>query len=112
MINDATVTVADLVADNGVVHVIDAVLLPPTSVENASAIAVEVFPNPAADVLNVRAELMSNDRIVAMDAQGRLTFDGAATPSVDVSAWAAGLYTLSVVRDGVPVFTTRVAISD
>ena len=29
-INDAQVTVADIVTDNGVVHVIDAVLLPPT----------------------------------------------------------------------------------
>ncbi|WP_430811192.1 MULTISPECIES: fasciclin domain-containing protein [unclassified Carboxylicivirga] len=32
MINDAMVTLADLEADNGVVHVIDAVLLPPTTV--------------------------------------------------------------------------------
>ena len=30
-INDAQVTVADLEADNGVVHVINAVLLPPTT---------------------------------------------------------------------------------
>ena len=29
-INNAMVTVADIVGDNGVVHVIDAVLLPPT----------------------------------------------------------------------------------
>ena len=33
-INDAQVTVADLVADNGVVHVIDAVLLPPPPPSN------------------------------------------------------------------------------
>ena len=30
MVNNATVTVADITTDNGVVHVIDAVLLPPT----------------------------------------------------------------------------------
>ena len=29
MINDATVILADLIGSNGVVHVIDAVLLPP-----------------------------------------------------------------------------------
>ena len=32
-INDAQVTVTDIVTDNGVVHVIDAVLLPPTEPE-------------------------------------------------------------------------------
>ena len=30
MINNATVTAADIMADNGVVHVIDTVILPPT----------------------------------------------------------------------------------
>ena len=39
-INDAKVTVADLVADNGVVHVIDAVLIPPT-------------PEPAGTVVDI-----------------------------------------------------------
>ena len=33
-INDAQVTVADIEAGNGVVHVIDAVLLPPAPVTN------------------------------------------------------------------------------
>ena len=39
-INDAQVTVADIVADNGVVHVIDAVLIPPT-------------PEPAGTVVDI-----------------------------------------------------------
>jgi uncharacterized surface protein with fasciclin (FAS1) repeats len=30
-VNDATVTTADVVASNGVIHVIDTVLLPPSS---------------------------------------------------------------------------------
>ena len=34
-IDNAMVTVADIIADNGVVHVIDAVLLPPTPATNS-----------------------------------------------------------------------------
>ena len=51
MINQATVTGPDITTDNGVVHVVDAVLLPPslTSVETLSAEAygIKVTPNPA-----------------------------------------------------------------
>jgi transforming growth factor-beta-induced protein len=31
MVNDATVTTADVMATNGVIHVIDSVILPPES---------------------------------------------------------------------------------
>ena len=41
-INDAQVTVADIVTDNGVVHVIDAVLLPPTEPEPTTVVDIIV----------------------------------------------------------------------
>jgi len=41
-INDAQVTVADIVADNGVVHVIDAVLIPPTSEPTGTVVDIVV----------------------------------------------------------------------
>ncbi|WP_462319195.1 fasciclin domain-containing protein [Marinilabilia sp.] len=56
-INDAMVTVADIEADNGVVHVINAVLDPgsSTNVANISANveAIKVFPNPSSTYFNV-----------------------------------------------------------
>ena len=54
LVNDAMVIVADLVADNGVVHVIDAVLLPstPDSIDEAVA-DWTVMPNPAKDVITL-----------------------------------------------------------
>jgi uncharacterized surface protein with fasciclin (FAS1) repeats len=54
MINNATVTAADVQADNGVVHVIDAVLVP--SLANISELSTsnfEVSPNPSSDVIKI-----------------------------------------------------------
>eukprot|EP00542_Grammatophora_oceanica_P022796 CAMPEP_0194026282 /NCGR_PEP_ID=MMETSP0009_2-20130614/603_1 /TAXON_ID=210454 /ORGANISM="Grammatophora oceanica, Strain CCMP 410" /LENGTH=59 /DNA_ID=CAMNT_0038664885 /DNA_START=33 /DNA_END=209 /DNA_ORIENTATION=+ len=39
MINDATVIMADVMATNGVIHVIDAVLLPPDDMEMSPTMA-------------------------------------------------------------------------
>ena len=56
-INNAQVILADVPADNGVVHIINAVILPPslTAVEDLSRsdFDIKVFPNPVSDVLNI-----------------------------------------------------------
>jgi transforming growth factor-beta-induced protein len=57
-INDSKVTITDILADNGVVHVIDAVLLPPNKLVNESETrsyknTTEIYPNPFADFINV-----------------------------------------------------------
>jgi uncharacterized surface protein with fasciclin (FAS1) repeats len=110
-INGAQVIVADLLADNGVVHVIDAVLLPPTTVSDPStSIALTVFPNPASHVVNVQGELLAGDRWIVMDAAGRRAFDGVAQSTLDVTEWKAGLYTLHLVRAGQTIATQRLSI--
>jgi len=94
----ATVTVADIQASNGVVHVIDAVLTPPTNVEDAAFGAnLNVYPNPAVDQLTIAGELPVNARMFITDASGRIImsdyFFGSRT--VDVSSLESGMYFLS-----------------
>jgi len=68
------VTVADLVADNGVVHVIDAVLLPPSAVSSAmDNLDIKILPNPAADFIqiNLKNGNQQIDQIRLVDVNGR-----------------------------------------
>ena len=65
-INNALVIVADIMTQNGVVHVIDAVLLPAAFVgveELNSSSSVKVGPNPASDVLNIQFTEALNDNV-------------------------------------------------
>ena len=64
-INDAQVIIADIPADNGVVHVIDVVLLPGfvSTIDISQFAAVTLFPNPAMnnmilDMSDVEAEVL------------------------------------------------------
>jgi transforming growth factor-beta-induced protein len=53
-INMSNVTTPDVLADNGVVHIIDAVLLPNLAgISELSATAIDVFPNPSSDFIRV-----------------------------------------------------------
>jgi uncharacterized surface protein with fasciclin (FAS1) repeats len=89
MVNDATVIVTDLVGINGVVHVIDVVLVPTTlSVEEISSVeSFSVFPNPANSVMNVELEMVTSERI-SIDFVNML---GQVVKSVDLGQRSTGL---------------------
>ncbi|TVQ86845.1 MAG: DUF4397 domain-containing protein [Bacteroidetes bacterium] len=78
-INDAEVIVADLVADNGVVHVIDAVLVPEVEPEPEFARA-QIIHN-AADMAAANVDVFVNGEMFVPDFAFRT-----ATPFVDVPA--------------------------
>jgi uncharacterized surface protein with fasciclin (FAS1) repeats len=85
----ATVMVTDLIGINGVVHVIDAVLIPTTlSVEEISSVeSFSVFPNPANSMMNVELEMVTSERI-SIDFVNML---GQVVKSVDLGQRSTGL---------------------
>ena len=70
-INDAQVTVADIVAGNGVVHVIDAVLLPTDAPEPTNTVVDIVVNSPVHNVLE--AAVLQADLAGALSGEGPFT---------------------------------------
>ena len=69
MVNNAMVTVADVAADNGVVHVIDAVLLPPAPPSNT---VVDIIVNSDDHTL-LEAAVIEAGLVEALSAEGPFT---------------------------------------
>lgn len=98
MINDATVTLADVTSDNGVVHAIDKVLVPaPLGTSEITASLVSVFPNPAVDQLMVSNAMDATFQII--DLKGSVVKSGVANNIIDVSALTPGVYMLNLVSE-------------
>ncbi len=107
MINNANVTIPDVLAYNGVAYVIDAVLLPPTTVvSNNNMIDVSVFPNPTLNFINIVYDEIAKYRLT--DLSGREIESGYLNGKLqlDLSNFPSGMYLLSVVSNDGQSFTT------
>jgi uncharacterized surface protein with fasciclin (FAS1) repeats len=103
-IDNATVIVADIEATNGVVHVIDAVLVPLTlGLDNINNSTIGVYPNPVSDVLRFNlGQTSSNATYQVYNQTGSLVLSGifnSNASTISVEDLQSGLYTVSVIEN-------------
>ncbi len=103
-IDNATVIVADIEATNGVVHVIDAVLVPLTlGLDNINNSTIGVYPNPVSDVLRFNlGQTTTNATYQVFNQTGALVLSGkfsSKSSTLSVEDLQSGLYTVSVLEN-------------
>jgi uncharacterized surface protein with fasciclin (FAS1) repeats len=103
-IDNATVIVADIEATNGVVHVIDAVLVPLTlGLDNINNSTIGVYPNPVSDVLRFNlGQTATNATYQVFNQTGALVLSGkfnSNSSTLSVEDLQSGLYTVSVLEN-------------
>ena len=98
-INDSNVTLADVDADNGVVHVIDAVLLESTAsiAEQQGVLPILMYPNPASDVIKI--DNIENGTFVIMNMYGAIVMEGNAQEVISISNLTNGTYIMSITNE-------------
>lgn len=99
-INDSRIILADILASNGIVHVVESVITSPAVVglKLLSQNVGKVFPNPATEVINYdfSSELDRNISLELLDSSGKLlnTFRQSASGQLSTSELQTGVYQL------------------
>ena len=97
MINNAMVTVADIMADNGVIHVIDAVLLPQiTNSVSQLETSYFTFPNPVNSYINIPTTNNVNVQIMTVGGQMILNQNFNGSVNINTDNLSNGIYLFSV----------------
>jgi len=108
-INNAQVTGADNIADNGVVHILDALIQPATDGIQEAQASWNVMPNPASDEVRF-AGLAAEATAVVLDLTGRQVAQLAAGNNVlSVGHMAPGTYVVAVTSNG-SVTTSKLVV--
>ena len=101
-IDNAVVTMADIQASNGVVHVINAVLVPATLGMNENSTSVGVYPNPVSETLRVNfSDSPKNATYQVFNQLGSLVLQGKMNEelsTVSVQDLQSGMYTMRVLN--------------
>jgi len=99
MINSSNVTTVDVLSDNGVVHVLDAVLTQTAnSINEVGQNNFKIHPNPATDVIRIEAiENNSFKQATIYDMNGRVILETTLiSNTIDISAIEKGSYIIAL----------------
>ncbi len=107
-INEAQVTVPDIQASNGVVHVVDGVLVPPVNVEDNKIMKLELFPNPVENQMIVQYPEMNQVvvRNILGEAVKTIKLSGVDQTTIATADLANGVYFITVANESNSI-TTR-----
>jgi uncharacterized surface protein with fasciclin (FAS1) repeats len=112
-INNAKVTVADIQAENGVVHVIDAVLLPSTTtnISTLDEVKFDIYPNPASEFITINSE-KGIESLIIRDIAGRVVnqlYNLSTSERIELNGYKSGMYLVSM-KNGNSVSTKKLII--
>ena len=100
-INDANVTIADVGADNGVVHVLDKVILESyLGINEANKANFELYPNPSNGSVSING--IDNAEVIVSDLTGKTFFNQSVNnnTSLDLNGLSNGTYLVTISQNG------------